>query len=343
MSAQYRDNLNKSRSLYSNATTRQNCVSCPSSCSCNLGGRSTMDQLMFRAWSKGPDGDPSVFHHSSKACPSCGRVGGRRRESYEDLQAHRTHASSAGGMVPVSPCTGSVSKCTMPTEAESVPGICEGMVSKKSGAWVPTPSADACNELVITSPGGWAHKCYWSKKSGGAAAVCTTGAICKPSGQQVKAACPGTWTGLPQCKVQDGWVRCAYPSDGDTSPWLCLSDRGDGPVGLVITSPDGWGYMCENTRTTANNLQCHPKTEQVNAACGVPTTYKCDDSGSCKAVTGPGGTSLAVCEQTPFVPGSCSCPPDGTPSNMYEDDCKNAGCTWSAGKKKQHCGAFGPY
>ena len=80
MSAQYRDNLNKPKSLYSNATTRQNCVSCPSSCSCNLGGRSTMDQLMFRAWSKGPDGDPSVFHHSSNACPTCGRV---RGEGYD--------------------------------------------------------------------------------------------------------------------------------------------------------------------------------------------------------------------------------------------------------------------
>ena len=273
MSAQYRDNLNKSRSLYSNATTRQNCVSCPSSCSCKLGERSSMDQLMFRAWSKGPSGDPSVFHQSSNACPTCGRVEGRRRESYEDLQAHRTHASSAGGMVPVSPCTGSVSKCTMPTETEPVPGICEGMVS-----------ADACNELVITSPGGWAHKCYWSKKSGGETAVCTTGAICKPSGQQVKAACPGTWTGLPQCNVQDGRVRCAYPSDGDKYPWLCNADGppfprpswpARGGAGLVITSPDGLGYMCENTRTNANNLQCHPKTEQVNAACGgVPTTGK---------------------------------------------------------------------
>ena len=71
MSAQYRDNLNN-RSLYSNATTRQHCVSCPSSCSCKLGERSTMDQLMFRAWSKGPSGDPSVFHQSSNACPTCG-------------------------------------------------------------------------------------------------------------------------------------------------------------------------------------------------------------------------------------------------------------------------------
>jgi hypothetical protein len=74
MSAQYRDNLNKSRSLYSNATTRQNCVSCPSSCLRNREERSSMDRLMFRAWSKGPSGDPSVFHQSSNACPSCGRV-----------------------------------------------------------------------------------------------------------------------------------------------------------------------------------------------------------------------------------------------------------------------------
>ena len=340
MSAQYRDNLNN-RSLYSNATTRQNCVSCPSSCSCNLGARSTMDQLMFRAWSKGPDGDPSVFHQSSNACPSCGRVEGSRRESYEDLQVHRTQASSAGETGPILPCLGSDHKCTMPTEAEPVPSICEDMRNE----------AD-CNELVITSPGGWAHKCYWAR------GVCTTGAICKPSGEQVKAACPGTWTGLPNCNVQDDYVFCAHPSDGANMAWQCDGDF-DGsppaaaaPGGMVITSPDGWGYMCENTRTrwppgggggggAPGNLQCHPKPDQVNAACGVPTTYTCDDSGECSSVAGPGGTSLAVCEQTPFVPGSCSC--QGTPSNMYEDDCKNARCTWTADKTKQHCGTFGPY
>ena len=67
MSAQYRDNLNKPylKSLYSNATARQNCVPCPSSCSCNLGGRSVMDRLMIQAWQEGPEGHPGVFSHLS--------------------------------------------------------------------------------------------------------------------------------------------------------------------------------------------------------------------------------------------------------------------------------------
>ncbi len=67
MSAQYRDNTNKSylRSSYSNAASRQNCVSCPSSCSCDLGTRSAMDRLMIQAWQEGPVGHPDVFNHLS--------------------------------------------------------------------------------------------------------------------------------------------------------------------------------------------------------------------------------------------------------------------------------------
>ena len=63
MSAQYRDNLNNpyQRTLYSTARARQNCVSCPSSCSCDLGQRSNMDRLMIQAWQEGPEGHTSVF------------------------------------------------------------------------------------------------------------------------------------------------------------------------------------------------------------------------------------------------------------------------------------------
>lgn len=63
MSAQYRDNLNNpyQRNLYSTARARQNCVSCPSSCSCDLGQRSNMDRLMIQAWQEGPEGHTSVF------------------------------------------------------------------------------------------------------------------------------------------------------------------------------------------------------------------------------------------------------------------------------------------
>ena len=65
MSAQYRDNLNNpyQRTLYSNASTREHCVSCPSSCSCDLGQRSNMDRLMIQAWQQGPEGNTAVFHH----------------------------------------------------------------------------------------------------------------------------------------------------------------------------------------------------------------------------------------------------------------------------------------
>ena len=67
MSSQYRENSNKRylKSLYSNATARQNCVPCPSSCSCNLGGRSVMDRLMIQAWQEGPEGHTGVFSHLS--------------------------------------------------------------------------------------------------------------------------------------------------------------------------------------------------------------------------------------------------------------------------------------
>ena len=41
------------RSKYSNALTRQACVSCPSACSCDLGERSVMDQLMIKKWQQG--------------------------------------------------------------------------------------------------------------------------------------------------------------------------------------------------------------------------------------------------------------------------------------------------
>ena len=65
MSVQYRDNLNNphQKTLYSNAGARQNCVSCPSSCSCDLGQRSNMDRLMIQAWQEGPEGHTSVFHN----------------------------------------------------------------------------------------------------------------------------------------------------------------------------------------------------------------------------------------------------------------------------------------
>jgi hypothetical protein len=107
MSAQYRDNLNKSRSLYSNATTRQNCVSCPSSCLRNREERSSMDRLMFRAWSKGPSGDPSVFHQSSNACPTCGsnhRHRHHHKENYEACVGYPKNANVfASGFVPSHP------------------------------------------------------------------------------------------------------------------------------------------------------------------------------------------------------------------------------------------------
>ena len=63
MSAQYRDNLNNpyQRTLYSTARARENCVSCPSSCSCDLGQRSNMDRLMIQAWQQGPEGHTAVF------------------------------------------------------------------------------------------------------------------------------------------------------------------------------------------------------------------------------------------------------------------------------------------
>ena len=55
------------RSLYSTAAKRQACVPCPSSCSCDLGSRSVMDQLMAQAWSQGPQGNPSVLNsHKEK-------------------------------------------------------------------------------------------------------------------------------------------------------------------------------------------------------------------------------------------------------------------------------------
>ena len=50
------------RSLYSTAAKRQACVPCPSACSCDLGSRSVMDQLMARAWSQGTEGNTSVFN-----------------------------------------------------------------------------------------------------------------------------------------------------------------------------------------------------------------------------------------------------------------------------------------
>ena len=50
------------RSLYSTAAKRKACVPCPSTCSCDLGSRSSMDQLMARAWSQGTEGNTSVFN-----------------------------------------------------------------------------------------------------------------------------------------------------------------------------------------------------------------------------------------------------------------------------------------
>lgn len=65
-SPQYRDCPNMPRSLYSNASDRQRCVSCPSSCSCNISERSVMDQLMIQAWQQGPKGHTVVFNTLSE-------------------------------------------------------------------------------------------------------------------------------------------------------------------------------------------------------------------------------------------------------------------------------------
>ena len=54
------------RSRYSNALTRQACVSCPSACSCDLGERSVMDQLMIKKWQQGPEGHPSQENYEKK-------------------------------------------------------------------------------------------------------------------------------------------------------------------------------------------------------------------------------------------------------------------------------------
>lgn len=55
MSAHYRENNNKPymQSLYSSGARRQHCVTCPSTCSCDLGQRSNMDQLLIQEYQLG--------------------------------------------------------------------------------------------------------------------------------------------------------------------------------------------------------------------------------------------------------------------------------------------------
>jgi len=50
---------------------------------------------MFRAWSKGPSGDPSVFHQSSNACPTCGRVSDHSYRQEHQVDESCTAASEA--------------------------------------------------------------------------------------------------------------------------------------------------------------------------------------------------------------------------------------------------------
>ena len=108
------------RSLYSTAAKRQACVPCPSACSCDLGSRSVMDQLMARAWSQGTEGNTSVFNFHKET--GGGVLSGRRLP--------RAQWSVCANDGDPCPCKKG-GYCNHKTGPKGHPGCCSGLCGNK--------------------------------------------------------------------------------------------------------------------------------------------------------------------------------------------------------------------